>query len=298
MQKCAFIAVLGAPNAGKSTLVNQLVGSKVSIVTPKVQTTRQRILGIQIVDQSQLIFMDTPGVFTPRKDFDQAMVESALSTRHDADILMLVVDARSPHFTEIDLILPYLQHPSKPLYLVLNKIDLVEKPKLLELAQSLSEKAPFNHVFMVSALKGLGTDDLLKHLNQDAPKGPWHFNEDDITDVPLKMFAAEITREKVFLNLQEEIPYGVYIEPESWTEFDNGSVKIEQAIVVQKPNHKAIVIGKKGQTLKKIGLTARIDLEAQLDRKVHLILFVKVRENWMEDQSVYKMLGLEKPKKK
>lgn len=289
MKKCGFIAILGAPNAGKSTLVNQLVGQKVSIVSPKVQTTRSRIMGIAIQDDCQLILVDTPGIFEAKKKLDHAMVKEAFDASTDADINVLVIDVTKPH---LKLAQQLCEQHKKGIVLCLNKIDLIEKENLLKLTSTISSFKNILSTFMVSALHNDGVKDLASYLCKGLPEGPWLFPEDQITNIPMRSWATEITREQIFLTLHQEIPYNIFVESESWEEFDNGSVKISQAIVVSKNNHKGIVLGKGGQTLKKIGQAARHELESQLERRVHLKLFVKVEEDWQEKSWALRAFGI------
>ncbi|MBP9828734.1 MAG: GTPase Era [Proteobacteria bacterium] len=289
METCGFIAILGAPNAGKSTLVNQLVGQKVSIVSPKVQTTRSRIMGIAIKENTQLILVDTPGIFTPKKMLDHAMVKEAFDASADSDANILVIDVTRPN---LQLAQQLCEQHKKGLIICLNKIDLIDKDNLLKLAQSINSFENVKDIFMISALNRDGVDDLLAHLCSIMPKSPWLYPEDQITNIPVRSWAAEVTREQIFLTLHQELPYSIFVESESWEEFDNGSVKISQAIVVSRDNHKGIVLGKGGQTLKKIGQAARCELETQLERKVHLKLFVKVEEDWQERSWALRAFGI------
>lgn len=289
MKKCGLIAILGAPNAGKSTLVNQLVGQKVSIVSPKVQTTRSRIMGIAIKENCQLILIDTPGIFEGKKKLDHAMVKEAFNASTEADVNVLVIDVTKPHLKLAEQIC----ERSNDLILCLNKIDLIQKESLLKLVSSLNALRNIKATFMISALHNDGVKDLATTLCREIPKGPWLFPEDQITDIPARSWATEVTREQIFLTLHQEIPYGIFVESESWEEFENGSVKISQAIVVSKNNHKGIVLGKGGQTLKKIGQAARHELESQLERHVHLKLFVKVEEDWQEKSWAIKAFGIQ-----
>lgn len=289
METCGFIAILGAPNAGKSTLVNQLVGQKVSIVSPKVQTTRSRIMGIAIKENTQLILVDTPGIFTPKKMLDHAMVKEAFDASADSDANVLVIDVTRPN---LQLAQQLCEQHKKGLIICLNKIDLIDKDNLLKLAQSINSFENVKDIFMISALNRDGVDDLLAHLCSIMPKSPWLYPEDQITNIPVRSWAAEVTREQIFLTLHQELPYSIFVESESWEEFDNGSVKISQAIVVSRDNHKGIVLGKGGQTLKKIGQAARCELETQLERKVHLKLFVKVEEDWQERSWALRAFGI------
>jgi GTP-binding protein Era len=289
MQKCGFIAILGAPNAGKSTLVNQLVGQKVSIVSPKVQTTRSRIMGIAMHEECQLVLVDTPGIFEAKKKLDKAMVKEAFDASAESDAHVLVIDVTKPN---LELAQKLCQQHKKGLIVCLNKIDLIDKDKLLKIATSVNSFENVKHIFMISALLADGVDDLIKHLSSIMPEGPWLFPEDQITNIPMRSWAAEVTREQIFLQLHQEIPYNIFVESESWEEFDNGSVKISQAIVVSRDNHKGIVLGKGGQTLKKIGQEARTELENQLERRVHLKLFVKVEEDWQERSWALRAFGI------
>ncbi len=289
MTKCGFVAILGAPNAGKSTLVNELVGQKVSIVSPKVQTTRSRIMGIAIKDNAQIILLDTPGIFDAKKRLDKAMVREAYDASSEADAHVLVVDVT---FTNLTLIQNLCEKHKNGIIVTLNKIDLIAKDKLLKIVTSVNEFPNVTKIFMISALHADGVDDLAKYLCSILPKGPWLFPEDQITNIPARSWAAEVTREQVFLQLHQELPYNIFVESESWEEFDNGSVKINQAIVVSRDNHKGIVLGKRGQTLKNIGQAARTELEEQLERRVHLKLFVKLEEDWQERSWALRALGI------
>jgi GTP-binding protein Era len=297
-QHCGFIAVIGAPNAGKSTLVNALVGAKVSIVSHKVQTTRVPVRGIANDGNSQLVFIDTPGVFAPRKRLETAMVEAAWGGARDADIVVLVVDAARGLDEEVDGILAKLQDVKLPRLAVLNKVDkLTDKAKLLELATELQQRLPFEGVFMISATDGDGVEDLKHALAARVPAGPWHYPADDLTDAPLRLLAAEITREKIFHRLHDEVPYASTVETTQWTERKDGSVRIEQTIFVARDGQKAIMLGKGGQTIKQVSMDSRRELTAILERPVHLFLFVKVRQNWQDDPERYREMGLEPPKK-
>jgi GTP-binding protein Era len=294
--RCGFVALIGAPNAGKSTLVNQLVGGKISIVSHKVQTTRARIRAITIEGASQVVFVDTPGIFLPKRRLDEAMVQAAWSSAGDADVIVLVVDARRGRDEEVDRILEGTAAVRTPVVLVLNKIDTIERPTLLDLAAELHARGRFDATFMVSALTGDGVADLRADLAGRMPEGPWLYPEDQIADVPLRLLASEVTREKVFNRLHDELPYHSTVETEKWTEGKDGSVRIEQVIYVQRPGQKKIVLGAGGQTIKKIGQDARLELQEFLGRKVHLFLFVKVRERWSEDPERYRQMGLDFPK--
>jgi len=291
--KCGFIAVLGAPNAGKSTLVNRMVGTKVSIVSPKVQTTRSRVMGIAVREDVQLVFIDTPGIFEPRRRLDRAMVAAAWSGASDGDVSLLLVDVEAGIRRDTKAIIERMKKEGRRAHLVLNKIDQVPKETLLGLAQTLSEEGIFDHVFMISALKGKGVEDLMDFLASHMPEGPWHFPEDQVSDMTERLMAAEITREKLYMQLRQELPYATTVETETWEDRDDGSTKIEQVIFVERESQKSIILGKNGQQIKKIGSQSRLELEEILDRRVHLFLFVKVRENWGDDPERYRDLGLD-----
>jgi GTP-binding protein Era len=291
--RCGYVALIGAPNAGKSTLLNQLVGRKLAIVTPKVQTTRTRLLGIAIIDLAQLILIDTPGIFEPRRRLDRAMVAAAWAGAADADRTVLLVDAARPNDRDTQRIVGRLAETGRRAILALNKIDLVRRDKLLGLTDTLFKTGVFGDVFMISGLNGDGIDDLKRHLANAMPPGPWLFPEDQLSDAQERWIAAEITREQVFLQLHDELPYAATVETESWEERRDGSVRIDQVLYVQRPGQRAIVLGDKGQRIKAIGARARAELEKMLDRRVHLFLFVKVRENWVEDPERYAALGLD-----
>jgi GTPase len=289
--KCGFIAVLGAPNAGKSTLINYLVGSKVSIVSPKVQTTRQRVLGISLQGDSQLILVDTPGIFNPKRRLERAMVNAAWAASGEADVILVLVDATARHFDSSDEILRRLENHK--IILVLNKIDQLNKEKLLKVAHHFNQYSHVSDIFMVSALTGNGIQDLLKKLVALVPESPWLFPEDQTTDLPQRLWAAEITREQLFLQLHHELPYETMVETEAWEEFDNGSIKISQVIYVSRDTQKSIVLGKGGHQIKSVSAAARLVMAEQLDRPVHLFLHVKVVENWREKPSIYRLMGLD-----
>jgi len=291
--RCGFIAVLGAPNAGKSTLVNHMVGGKVSIVSPKVQTTRTRVMGITIRGDAQLIFIDTPGIFEPRRRLDRAMVAAAWGGANDSDMALLLVDAERGICRDTRIIIKRMKKEGKRAHLVLNKIDKVKKPALLTLTQDLSNTDIFDEVFMISALKGQGVEDLMTFLAERMLEGPWHFPEDQMSDMTERLLAAEITREKVYRNLHQELPYATTVETETWEQRKDGSVKIEQVIFVERDSQKSIVLGKNGQQIKKIGSESRLELEELLDCRVHLFLFVKVREKWGDDPDRYRDWGLD-----
>lgn len=290
---CGFYALIGAPNVGKSTLVNRLVGAKVSIVSPKVQTTRTRVLGIAIHDRRQIIFIDTPGIFAPRRRLDRAMVASAWGGASDADGVLLLVDAKRGIDPDTQTILDGLKKQKRRVMLGINKVDLVKKPVLLELAAGLSDTGLFTEIFMISAETGDGVEDLMDYLAANVPEGPWMFPEDQISDMPSRLLAAEITREQVFLQLHQELPYAVTVETEEWRQRDDGSARVDQVIYVERPGQKAIVLGKKGSRIKQIGAAARKELEGLLGHRVHLFLFVKVREKWGDDPERYRDWGLD-----
>ncbi len=294
-RRCGFIAVIGAPNAGKSTLVNALVGAKVAIVSRKVQTTRAALRGIAVEGDSQLVFIDTPGIFRPRRRLDRAMVDAAWSGAGDADIILLVVDAAKGIDEELDRILERLADTRLPRLLALNKIDRVKKDQLLELAGELNKRVAFGNTFMISALEGDGTGDLKTYLAGNVPLGPWHYPEDEISDAPLRVMAAEITREKIYDRLHDELPYQATVETTSWQEKANG-IRIEQTIFVERDSQKRIVLGKGGSMIKHLSTEARRELAVVLEKPVHLFLFVKVRENWGDDPERYRDIGLTFPK--
>ena len=290
-----FIAVIGAPNAGKSTLVNALVGAKVSIVSRKVQTTRMPIRGIAIEGASQLVFIDTPGIFAPRRRLDRAMVDAAWGGAGDADIVVLVIDAAKGVEEDADRILGKLQSTKASLVLVLNKIDRVKKENLLDLAGQLNERAHFARTFMIAALTGYGVGDLKSYLAGAVAPGPWHYPEDEISDIPMRLLAAEITREKLYNRLHEELPYAATVETTDWKE-QKGAVRIEQTIYVERDSQRAIVLGEAGRMIKQLGMESRTELAQILEKPVHLFLFVKVREGWGNDPERYRELGLDFPK--
>lgn len=292
--RCGFIALVGAPNAGKSTLLNRLVGAKVAIVSPKVQTTRSRITGIAIEGDAQLVFIDTPGIFEPKRRLERSMVAAAWAGAVDADLACLLVDASSGRLRDdVATIAEKLAATGRPAVLLLNKIDQVRRDKLLALSARLNAIAPFERTFMISALTGDGVDDLASWLAGRVPEGPWMFPEDQISDMPMRLAAAEVTREKLFLFLHEELPYSVAVETEAWQEFEDGSVKISQVIYVQRDSQKGIVLGRGGAMIRRIGKAAREELAEILERPVHLSLFVKVRENWIDDPDRYREWGLD-----
>ncbi len=286
-RRASVVALVGAPNAGKSTLVNALVGAKVSIVSAKAQTTRARVMGVRMEGDAQLIFVDTPGIFRPRRRLDRAMVHSAWTGAEDADAICLVYDAsraEPPGFAEL---VERLKAGAAPCILVLNKIDAAKRPKLLTLAAKLNERLDFAHTFMISAMSGDGVDDLARTLAKEAPEGPWLFPEDQLSDMQDRMFAAEITREQAFRQLGQEVPYALTVETDAWQEFKNGEVRIEQTIYVERQTQRAIVLGRGGDRIRRIREAAQAELRDALDRKAHLFLFVKVRENWSEDPERY-----------
>ena len=291
--KSGFVALIGAPNAGKSTLVNQLVGTKVSIVTHKVQTTRALIRGIVVHDNAQIVLVDTPGIFSPRRRLDRAMVSTAWNGAKDADIVMVIIDAQAGINEEVEAILEALPKINQEKILVLNKVDVIARPTLLELTAKLNEQAHFTRTFMVSALNGSGCRDLLEYICKELPNGPWYYPEDEISDMPMRQLAAEITREKLYLRLHNELPYASTVETETWEERPDGSVKINQVIYVERDGQKKIVLGAKGETIKAIGQAARKELMEILEQNVHLFLFVKVRDNWGNDPERYREMGLD-----
>jgi GTPase len=293
---CGFVALIGAPNVGKSTLANALVGAKISIVTPKVQTTRTLVRGIAIEGSAQLIFVDTPGIFSPRRRLDRAMVATAWGSTHDADIVTLLIDADKGLHEDDEAILRTLGGVRSAKVLVLNKVDLVEKPALLTLTQTLNERMAFASTFMISARSGSGVADLKSFFAAHAPPGPWLYPEDQISDAPMRQLAAEITREKLFLRLHQELPYQSTVETEVWKELRDGAVRIEQTIYVERESQRKIVLGKGGQAIRAIGAAARKDIAVAIEQPVHLFLFVKVREGWGDDPERYREMGLEFPK--
>jgi GTP-binding protein Era len=294
--KAGFVALIGAPNAGKSTLLNSLVGSKVSIVSRKVQTTRALVRGIAIEGKAQIVFVDTPGIFKPKRRLDRAMVTSAWGGAADADVVALLLDVRKGIDEEAEAILEKMPELKRPKILILNKIDLIERSKLLEMAATLNEKVPFAHTFMISALKGDGLEALRRQLAEMMPEGPWLYPEDQISDAPLRMLAAEITREKIYERLHEELPYQSTVETDQWQPRPDGSIRIEQTVFVERDSQRKIVLGKGGQTIKAIGQAARKEIAEVAEAPVHLFIFVKVRENWSDDPERYREMGLEFPR--
>ena len=293
LPRCGFVAIVGAPNVGKSTLLNRLVGAKVSIVTPKVQTTRSRVLGICIEGATQLVLVDTPGIFKPRRRLDRAMVAAAWGGSQEADLILLLVDSAAGLDADTRAIVKRLQAEDSEAILALNKVDAVKKTALFKLAAALDDSGVFIHTFMVSAKTGSGVPDLLAHLAGAVPEGPWLYPEDQLSDMPGRLLAAEITREKMYLQLHQELPYASTVETESWKENKDGSVRVEVSVFVERPSQKAIVLGKGGARIKAIGEAARTELEELLERRVHLFLFVKVRKDWGEDPERYRDLGLD-----
>ena len=295
MTRSGFVALIGEPNAGKSTLLNKMVGAKISIVTHKVQTTRTRIRGVSIEDQSQIIFIDTPGLFKPRRRLDRAMVAAAWSGAADSDITLLLVEANRGLTEGVDKIISSISETglNGKLALVINKIDKVDVNDLLSLSKKINEHHPFTETFMISAEKGKGVDDLKRWLALNLPEGPWLYPDDQISDMPLRMIAAEITREKLTLRLHQELPYQLTVETEKWEEKSDKSLRIEQMIYLSRSGHKGIVLGKKGETIKAISTASRLSLEEFLGSKVHLFLRLKVREKWMEETERYSEIGLD-----
>lgn len=291
--RCGFVALIGAPNAGKSTVTNDFVGSKVSIVSPKVQTTRTLVKGIGIYQNTQIIFLDTPGIFNPKRRLDRAMVSSAWSSVEDADIIVLVVDAKRGFDDETRSIVVRLNKSEKEAVLLINKIDLVSKDSLLALSAEINRAGHFKETFFISALNGHYTADFYQYLADNLPLSPWYYPEDQISDMPLKLLTAEVVREKLFMFLRDELPYALTVEPELWERREDGSVRAEMTIYVQRDSQKIIVLGKGGMMIKKIGQAARMELEKLLDERIHLFLFVKVRENWQDDIERYRTWNLQ-----
>jgi GTP-binding protein Era len=291
--RCGFVAIVGPTNAGKSTLLNRLVGAKVAIVSHKVQTTRTRITAIAIAGDAQLIFVDTPGIFQPKRRLDRAMIAAAWAGADDADVVVLLIDAKRGMDDAARATIERLKESRRPIILALNKVDLVRPERLLELTSAFNALLPFAATYMISALSGDGVDDLKADLAARLPPGPWHYPEDQLADVPMRQLAAEITREKIFERLHQELPYHSTVETEKWTERPDGSVRIDQVIFVDRAGHKGIVLGKNGATAKAIGAASRIELEKILERKVHLFLFVKVRPAWTDDPERYREMGLD-----
>jgi len=290
-----FVALIGAPNAGKSTLLNQLVGAKVSIVTHKVQTTRAIVRGVATHGVAQIVFVDTPGIFSPRRRLDRAMVTTAWGGAKDADLVLVLIDAERGIRGDAEAMLAALGNVRQPKVLILNKIDRVKHENLLALAAEANAGAVFERTFMISALNGSGCADLLDFVAARLPEGPWYYPEDQISDLPMRQLAAEITREKLYLRLHQELPYSAHVETEKWEEKKDGSVRIEQVIYVERDSQKKILLGHKGETIKAIGQAARKEIAGILEQKVHLFLFVKVRGNWGDDPERYREMGLEFP---
>ncbi|MGL4637802.1 MAG: GTPase Era [Beijerinckiaceae bacterium] len=296
LTRAGFIALIGAPNAGKSTLLNALVGAKISIVSRKVQTTRTQVRGIAMIGQTQIVFVDTPGIFAPKRRLDRAMVDSAWGGATDADLVSLLVDVRKWDDPETTAILERLATVKQPKALILNKVDTIDKPKLMEIATALNEKVSFDTTFMVAALTGYGVKELSNWMAERMAPGPWLYPEDQISDAPMRFLAAEITREKIFERLHDELPYRSTVETEAWEMKKDGSVKISQTIYVEREGQRKIVLGDGGSTIKSIGMSARKDIAEAAECKVHLFLFVKVRENWENDPERYREMGLSFPK--
>ncbi|MEN3950332.1 GTPase Era [Iodidimonas sp. SYSU 1G8] len=291
--RCGFVALLGAPNAGKSTLLNALVGQKISIVTQKVQTTRTRIRGIAIEGDAQLVYVDTPGIFTPKRRLDRAMVAAAWGGASDADVVCLLIDAKKRVDAEAQHVIDGLKEGGRKAVLILTKVDLVRRESLLSLADELNQTGLFSDIFMISAVNGDGIEQLKTHFAQKAPLGPWLYPEDQLSDIPMRLMGAEITREKLFLRVHQELPYAATVETEQWDERKDGSVAIHQVIFVERDSQKPIVIGKGGRTIKEIGEAARRELEEIMSRKVHLFLNVKVRKGWGDERERYREMGLD-----
>lgn len=294
--RCGYVALIGAPNAGKSTLVNQLVGAKVSIVSRKVQTTRAQMRGIAMQGRAQIVLVDTPGIFAPKRRLERAMVTNAWGGAGDADLVALLVDVKRWPDDETQAIIARLGELKKKKLLVLNKVDLIERSKLLDIAKTINDAHPFEETFMVSALTGSGVAKLREKLAAMMPFGPWLYPEDEVSDAPLRHLAAEITREKLFERLHDELPYRSTVETEDWKTLKDGSARIEQTIYVERDNQRMIVLGEKGRTIKSIGEAARKEIADAAGTKVHLFLFVKVRENWADDPERYRGMGLDFPK--
>lgn len=296
--RCGFIALLGAPNAGKSTLVNALVGTKVSIVSHKVQTTRTPVRGIAMSGAAQLVFIDTPGIFAPKRRLDRAMVDAAWARADDADVVLVLIDAAKGIDEDANRMLVKLERMKPARIAVLNKVDrIADKARLLALAAEVTKRGQFEQVFMISALEGTGVEDLKSYLARRVPEGPWHYPEDEVSDLPVRMLAAEITRERIYHWLHDELPYATTVETTSWTQMKNGSVRIEQTIYVERDSQRRIVLGKGGAAIKKISMEARREIGEIIEAPVHLFLFVKVRENWGDDPERYSEMGLDFPRK-
>ena len=292
-QRCGIVAILGAPNAGKSTLVNALVGQKVAIVSPKAQTTRARLMGIAIADETQMLLVDTPGIFTPNRRLDRAMVKAAWEGAEDADRLVLVIDAAAKVGPRVEQVIEGVEARSEPKILVLNKVDIADKGQLLTIAQRLAERLKPEQIFMISSTTGDGVEDLKAHLAAAMPTGPWQFPDDQLTDATDRMVAAELTREQLYLQLHAEVPYSAAVETEKWEDRKDGSTVIHQQILIERDSQKAIVVGKGGARLKAIGQASREAIAEHLGRKVHLFLHVKVNPKWDEDRGLYEDIGLD-----
>ncbi|MCD8498132.1 MAG: GTPase Era [Alphaproteobacteria bacterium] len=290
---CGYAAIIGLPNAGKSTLINALVGQKISIVSRKVQTTRFRVVGIVNNDQTQVVFVDTPGVFLPKKTLERAMVANALESMNDADVVLHLVDTVKKDTLEANRGIIAQLPTNKPCWLVLNKVDVARRIDLMPLAASFNEAFSYEKTFMVSAATSSGLNDLMGDITQVMPQGPWLFAEDQVTDMPMRMLAAELTREKIFDRLHEELPYEIFVETIHWENFDNGDIKVSQTVYVQRDSQKGIVLGKGGRQIKEIGTAVREELSDMLERRVHLSIMVKVQENWSERAENYRLMGLE-----
>lgn len=294
--RCGFVALVGAPNVGKSTLLNELVGAKVSIVTPKVQTTRSQVRGIAIHENAQIVFIDTPGIFVPKRRLDRAMVKAAWSGAGDADLIGVMIDAKKGLDEDARAIIEKLKNARGRKVLIVNKIDLVPRDSLLALAAEADKLGPFDRIFMIAAANGDGVADVLRYFAEVVPAGPFHYPADEITDVPMRLMAAEITREKVYLRLHEELPYQSTVETDSWKDLKDGSVRIEQTLFVERDSQRKIVLGESGRMIKSISMDARKEIETAIEKKVHLFLHVKVREDWENDPARYRAVGLEFPK--
>lgn len=291
--RCGFVAILGAPNAGKSTLVNQIVGTKVSIVSPKVQTTRNRIMGVVLKDETQIVLVDTPGIFAkPKRRLERSMIHDAWQSLEDADAIVILIDASKPSYDDVDLILEKVRDTKRPLFVALNKVDISKPETLLKLAERYT-LPQVKRTFMISALKGSGVKDLEKELIALMPEAPWLFPEDQLSNISERLLATEITREKIFLKLHDELPYAIFVDTESWEDFRDGSVKINQIIYVTRESQKSIVLGEGGRKIKSIGAEARKELIEIFERPVHLFLHVRVKENWIDDPRFYRAFGLE-----
>jgi len=295
-RRSGFVAIIGAPNAGKSTLLNALVGSKVAIVTHKVQTTRSRIRGIAMDGAAQIVFVDTPGIFKPRRRLDKAMVEAAWGGAGDADAIIMLVDAERGIDADVERVVEGLKSQGRKAVLALNKVDAAPREKLLKVAAALDTTGAFTRVFMISALTGSGVADLRRHIAENLPKGDWLYPEDQIADLPMRVLAAEVTREKLYLRLHDELPYALTVETESWEKKKDKSIRIQQVVFVQRESQRKIALGEGGKTIKAVGTQAREELEEMLGTKVHLFLFVKVREGWTDDRERYREMGLDFPK--